>query len=167
MTPLNSNGFVPGEAGAAVMVEPGSPSWPTELRILGTGLAREESTIASDRPLRGEGITRAARGALLDAGLDIHDTSYRITDLSGEHYKFKEAAFVAGRFLRRPLPKLYDLWHPIEFIGETGAANVPISLALAFHAGQKQYANGPRTLMHFGNDDGERAAAVTEYVTRV
>lgn len=163
MTPVNSNGFLPGEAGCALLVEPSGTRRADELRILGTGMAKEEAVIASDKPLRGEGITDAVRQALSAASLNIHDTSYRITDLSGEHYKFKEATFVAGRFLRKPMPVLYDLWHHIEFTGELGAANAACALAWNFHAAQKGYAPGPTSLLHFGSDDGERSALVTTY----
>ena len=33
----------------------------------------------------------------------MHDTAYRITDLNGEHYKFKEAAFVEGRLMQNKI----------------------------------------------------------------
>jgi 3-oxoacyl-[acyl-carrier-protein] synthase I len=162
MTPVNSNGFFPGEAGCAVLVERSTATKP-ELRVLGIGKAREDATIDSDKPFRGEGMTQAVREALSEAGLTIHETSYRITDLTGEHYKFKEAAFIAGRFFRVPLPALHDLWHPAEFLGEIGAAHIPCALGLALHGGRKRYTNGPRSLMHFG-DGEDRASLVTEYV---
>lgn len=161
MTPVNSNGFFPGEAGCAILVERSAGVKP-ELRVLGIGMAMEDATISSDKPFRGEGMTCAVREALSEAGLTIDETSYRITDLTGEHYKFKEAAFVAGRFFRVPVPALHDLWHPAEFLGEIGAAHVPCALGLALHGGQRGYTNGPRALLHFGNGE-DRASLVTEY----
>jgi 3-oxoacyl-[acyl-carrier-protein] synthase-1 len=160
---VNSNGFFPGEAGCAVLVERSLGVKP-ELRVLGIGMGMEDATISSDKPFRGEGMTGAVREALSKAGLTIHETSYRITDLTGEHYKFKEAAFVAGRFFRKPLPVLHDVWHANEYLGEIGAAASTCALGWNLHAAQKGYAPGFRSLLHLGSDQGERVALVTEFV---
>ena len=71
LTESNSNGFIPGEAGAAVLVGPdgGGPG----LAILSLGLAVEKATIESDEPLRGEGLAAAYRQALGAAGLGLPD----------------------------------------------------------------------------------------------
>jgi 3-oxoacyl-[acyl-carrier-protein] synthase I len=162
----NSNGFFPGEAGCAVLVGPSSQGRADELEILGFGLAQETGTIDSDKPLRAEGMTKAVRAALADAKLPMHDTQYRITDLNGEHYKFKEGVFTVGRLMKKKTIDLYDVWHPIEFLGDIGAAIVPCVLAVALHAGQKRYAPGSRAVCHFGSDNGERAAVITQFQSR-
>ncbi len=166
LTPINSNGFSPGEAGSAVLIGPEGGHWAEELVILGIGMAREKATIESEEPLRGEGLTQAIKQALAQAGLTIEDTAYRITDLNGEHYKFKETSFAANRFLKKPRGILFDIWHPIEYIGEIGAAIVPCTLEIALHAGQKDYSPGKFALLHFSNDDGERAAMVVQYAEK-
>jgi 3-oxoacyl-[acyl-carrier-protein] synthase-1 len=160
LTPINSNGFSLGEAGSAVLVTAVGASPNGELQVLGMSTDREKATIESDEPLRGEGLTQVIRGALREAGLTTQECQYRITDLNGEHYKFKEWALQTGRFVRKPTQKIFDLWHPIEYIGDVGAAIGPIVLAVALHAGQKAYGNGPTVLCTLGNDDGERAALV-------
>ncbi|MBV9644482.1 MAG: hypothetical protein JO334_12995 [Verrucomicrobia bacterium] len=163
VTAGNSNGFFPGEAGCAVLVGPSSSGREDELEILGFGSARETATIDSDKPMRAEGMTKAVRAALADARIAMHDTAYRITDLNGEHYKFKEAAFTLGRLMQKKTIDLYDLWHPIEFLGDIGAAIVPCVLAVALHAGQKRYEPGSRAVCHFGSDNGERAVVITQF----
>jgi len=162
LTAMNSNGFIPGEAGAAVLVAPAGATPPPEgeLLLLGTGLAWERATITSKEPLRAEGLTAAVKEALDAAGLRLVDIDYRITDLNGEQYKFKEATFVVGRLLRARREDVFDLWHPIEFVGECGAAIGPLVLGWALDAARKQYARGAVVLCHFSDDDGERAAAV-------
>lgn len=165
LTPRNSNGFLPGEAGSAVLVAPAGKSPSEELQILGMGTAREKALIESEDPLQGGGLTQAIGEGFRDAGVTIEDVQYRITDLNGEHYKFKEMVFAMMRYERKPKPKLFDLWHPIEFIADVGAAIGPIVLGLAFHAGQKKYGIGPTVLCTFGNDNGERAAAVVNFRT--
>ena len=57
LTGNNSNGFIPGEAGSAVLVGP-SDSGPG-LAVLSLGLAVEKATIERDEPLRGEGLASA------------------------------------------------------------------------------------------------------------
>ncbi|MCI3953284.1 MAG: hypothetical protein K0R53_2783 [Burkholderiales bacterium] len=90
----------------------------------------------------------------------MREVAYRLTDLSGEHYKFKEAAFVVGRLDSGDREGAFEIWHPIEYLGHIGAAVLPCLLAQAMHAGQEGYAPGPIALCHVGNDDGERAAFV-------
>jgi 3-oxoacyl-[acyl-carrier-protein] synthase-1 len=177
LTPANSNGFIPGEAGTAMLLGPaeedarsaGAPdprrSPPiSELQILGLGLSRERAIIASEEPLRGDGLAEAIKAALAEAGLKIDDVAYRVTDLNGEHYKFKEASLAFTRLGMKPRPEPLDIWHPIEFVGEIGAAIGPCVLGWALHAGHKGYAPGPNVLCHFSNDDEERAAVVARFV---
>jgi 3-oxoacyl-[acyl-carrier-protein] synthase-1 len=163
LTSQNSNGFCPGEAGAAVLVGPARGTSSDGLYVVGTGMSVEEATIESEIPLRGEGLTQAIAEAFSDSGLTYDDLHYRITDLNGEHYKFKEMTLAMMRYQRKPKPKLFDLWHPIEHIGDVGAAIGPLVLGVALHAGQKGYGIGPTVLCTLGNDNGERAAAVTTF----
>jgi 3-oxoacyl-[acyl-carrier-protein] synthase-1 len=163
LTPKNSNGFSLGEAGSAVLVTLAGVSPNAELRVLGMGLAREKATIESEAPLRAEGLTQAITEALREARLTIFEVQYRITDLNGEHYKFKEMVLAMLRFERKPKPKLFDLWHPIEYIGDVGAAIGPIVLGVGLDASRKGYGIGPGILCTFGNDDGERGVLVLQY----
>ncbi|MBW2710084.1 MAG: hypothetical protein JRD04_12650, partial [Deltaproteobacteria bacterium] len=125
LTPMNSNGFSAGEAGSAILMTTSESSSEGELRILGVGMARETATIESEEPLRGNGLTQAIGKAFKEAGLTIQEMQYRITDLNGEHYKFKEMTLAMIRYERKTKPNLFDLWHPIEYIGEVGAAIGP------------------------------------------
>ncbi|WP_426755861.1 hypothetical protein [Myxococcus sp. Y35] len=166
LAPDNSNGFIPGEAGGAVLVVPAGRQSGGELRILGLGIAQEKATVSSEEPLRGDGLTAAVKDSLKEAGLTLFDVAWRITDLNGEHYKFKEAAFVAARLQRTPKDVPFDMWHPGEYLGEVGAAMGPCVLAWALHAGQKRYAPGEVALCHFGSDEGDRASLVVKYEER-
>jgi 3-oxoacyl-[acyl-carrier-protein] synthase-1 len=127
------------------------------------GTDREKATIESEEPLRAEGLIHAIREAFREGGVTYEDVHYRITDLNGEHYKFKEMVLAMMRFQRTPRSKLFDLWHPIEYIGDVGAAIGPVVLGVALHAARKGYAVGPGVLCTFANDEGERAALVARY----
>ena len=164
LTKSNSNGFSPGEAGAACLVERMGLETGDTVEVLAMSMTRETATIDSEEPLRADGLTAACRQVFAQSGLSVFEIDYRITDLNGEHYKFKEAAIADLRFVRPPKDKLYELWHPIEFMGDVGAAIGPCAFGVALHAARNGYAAGPTALLHFGSDDGERAAAIVRYV---
>jgi 3-oxoacyl-[acyl-carrier-protein] synthase I len=162
LTPDNSNGFLPGEAAAAVLVGAG-----TSGRVLcaGVGMATEPASIGSEAPLRGDGLVAAIRAALAQAGCAMHDMDLRITDLSGEQYYFKEATLAVTRLLRARKAE-FDLWHPAECIGETGVASGIVAMVLADTALRRSYAPGPNVLTHLSADNGDRIAAVLRYEGR-
>lgn len=157
LAPRNSNGFMPGEGAGALLI--GQPAGNGELHCSGLGFAIEKAHIDSALPLRADGLSTAIKNALADAGCELHDLDYRITDISGEQYYFKEAALALSRVLRQRKEE-FDLWHPAESIGESGAVVGIAALAVAASATRKSYAPGPNVLAHFANDAGQRAAAV-------
>lgn len=160
LTSQNSNGFVPGEAGGALLV--GRSDTLVELLCAGFGFALERAHITSDEPPRAEGLTSAIKAALAETGSKLHEFDYRITDLSGEQYYFKELAIALGRILRRR-KEGFEIWHPAECIGEVGAVAGIAIIAMAKIACQKGYSVGNNILIHMGNDHGDRVAAVLNF----
>jgi 3-oxoacyl-[acyl-carrier-protein] synthase I len=161
LTSNNSNGFIPGEGAAAVLI--GKPSDATQLCIQGLGFGVETATIEAEVPLRANGLTQAMRAAVAQAGVRMHDLDFRIADLSGEQYYFKEAALALGRTLRATKSEIFDVWHPAECIGEAGSVIGPALFAVADVACRKGYALGPSILVHAANDAGQRAAIILQY----
>jgi 3-oxoacyl-[acyl-carrier-protein] synthase-1 len=159
LTSQNSNGFIPGEGGAAVLVGPPDHTTQPELLCLGVGHGQETATIDSEEPLRAEGMTVAFKAAFVDAGNTLVDVDYRITDSNGEQYWFKEAALAVTRTLR-VRKELFEIWHPADCVGEIGAAIGPCVLGVALAAATRKYAPGRGLLCHFSADDGERVALV-------
>jgi 3-oxoacyl-[acyl-carrier-protein] synthase I len=162
LTSLNPNGFIPGEAAAAVLVSASpSPRHPARSAVtcfgMGTGL--EKVTINSEEPLRADGLVQAFNAAFADAQRGYEHVDYRLTDCNGEQYWFKEAALAMTRTLRRH-KSIFDIWHPADCIGEAGAANVLCAFAVGLAAASKRYAPGHGLLCHFGSDDGQRFAFV-------
>ncbi|WP_035607999.1 hypothetical protein [Haloferula sp. BvORR071] len=164
LTSRQSDGFIPGEAAAAIWLEQASSRTVGPLAVHGWGFAREEAGIESEQPLRGEGLAAAIRASFSKSGLDYHSIDYRLCDANGEQYPFKEAALAMARTLR-VRKQSFDLWHTADCIGEVGAATVPCALAVAWHAAVKGYAPGPGVLLHVGNTDGQRAALVLRQTT--
>ena len=96
----------------------------------------------------------------------MHDLDFRITHISGEQYFFEEAALAVARNMRKPKEE-FDLWHPAEGIGETGAAAGPVMIATALTACRKGYAKGTRILLHGSTDTDKRVAAILSWTGAV
>jgi 3-oxoacyl-[acyl-carrier-protein] synthase I len=162
LSATNSNGFIPGESAGAFLVTAAASNAEGQLICRGVGYGTETAPIDSESPLRGDGLTQAVKAALVDAGLEMGDLDFRITDNSGEQYYFKEAALALSRILRVRKEE-FDIWHPADCIGEVGAGIGAAIIAKALAAGRKAYARGNNILMHAGLDAGKRTAAVLQY----
>ncbi len=159
-TTTNSNGFIPGEAGAALVVESGKATkQEKQLFCCGLGFGMERAHVYSDEPLRANGLVAAIRESLEDAGHGESNLDFKITDLSGEQYYFKEASLAFSR-IDRTKREEFDLWHPAECIGEVGAAIGLIMIGVVKAACEKGYSKGCVILAHLGNDDGERSSLI-------
>ncbi|CAN7530797.1 beta-ketoacyl synthase N-terminal-like domain-containing protein [Mesorhizobium sp. LjNodule214] len=158
LAPQNPNGFIPGEAAAAVLLSQRSNR---TLRLTGLGLARELATIYNkeDRPLRGDGMTTAYRAALDQTGIEMNRLGYRISDLVGEQYWFKQTALASLRLIRGR-DAFQDLWSPTEFVGNVGAAVVPMMMGMAWTAVRKGYDKGNPVLIEASSDGGACGAAI-------
>ncbi|MCV0043130.1 hypothetical protein [Pseudomonas aeruginosa] len=157
------DGFIPGEGAAAVLVTAACASEEPQLLCLGLGFGVEKATVESEGlPLRADGLTQAVKAAFADCGFGYELVDYRLADLPGDQYYFKEAALALSRTLRVRKERV-ELWSPADCIGECGAMTGPALLCIALAASRKGYAHGPQVLCHSGNDAGERAAVVLGY----
>jgi 3-oxoacyl-[acyl-carrier-protein] synthase-1 len=163
LTSQNSNGFIPGEAAAAILVQAPTASDKPQLVCSGIGFGIEKATEDSEEPLRADGLVQAIKGALADAGCDMGDLDFRITDVSGSQYQFKEAALALSRILRKRKEE-FDIWHPADCVGEVGAAVGGIMAAVIDAACRKAYSKGSHILFHLGNSDGKRVAMVCGFL---
>ena len=165
-TDENCDGVIPGEAAAAVLVEraPAKRSQ-SGLCVAGLGFGFEKAGVLADEPLLALGLAKAARMALAEAGLGLHDIDFRLSDVSGESYGFKEQALMLGRVLRVHKEEGLELWHCAENIGDVGAAASLVHLIIALHAFAKAYAPGYRAICFASAVPGERASAVLVHPT--
>ncbi|WP_089724486.1 3-oxoacyl-ACP synthase [Candidatus Thiosymbion oneisti] len=159
LTSQNSDGFIPGEAASALLLQAPRPAGAPQLICRGLGFGVEPATEDSEEPLRADGLVKAIRDALADAGCEPSDLDFRITDISGSQYRFREATLALSRILRTPKEE-FALWHPADCIGEVGAAIGGVMIAVIDAACRKGYSKGHRILFHLGNDDGKRTAMV-------
>jgi 3-oxoacyl-[acyl-carrier-protein] synthase-1 len=163
LTSQNSNGFIPGEAGAALIIEPAAKQ-ENQLICHGLGLGVEKAHVDSEEPLRADGLTAAIKESLVDAGCGEGFLDFKITDTSGEQYYFKEASLAFSR-IDRTKREEFDFWHPADCIGEVGAAIGLVIIAVLKSACEKGYSKGNYILAHLGNDDGKRSSMVFGWQT--
>lgn len=159
LTSQNSNGFIPGEAAAALVVEPVYSKQDNQFICHGLGFGVEKSHIDSEEPLRADGLTAAIKESLNDAGCTESILEFKITDISGEQYYFKEASLAFSR-IDRTKRKEFDIWHPADCIGEVGAVIGVVMVAVLKSACEKDYSKGKHILAHLGNDDGKRSSMI-------
>ena len=156
-TEANSDGVTPGEAAAALLISLDSRQARGAIRGLGFGL--ERSLLSNDIPLRGEGIVQAARGALAESELAMHEIDFRLSDAAGESFYFKEQVLAVTRLLRQNKAE-FPLWLTALSLGDVGASAGLTSIVNALIAIQLGYAPGGRAIVYAGHENGERAAAV-------
>ncbi|PWJ16573.1 3-oxoacyl-ACP synthase [Jannaschia seohaensis] len=158
----NPEGFIPGEAAAAVLCRADGPG----LRIGGLGLARDRASFRNgldedglDLPLRGDGMTAAYKAAFAEAGIGHHDIGVKIGDQTGETYFFKQTSLAMLR-TQRVRSDVQPIWPIAASLGNVGAAAVPVMLGWALEAARKGYAPEGRMLVEASGDDGACGAAV-------
>lgn len=159
MTSANSDGFIPGEAAAALLLRRAGVARTGQLVCRGVGFAVEQAHIDSEAPLRADGLVAAIRAALDEAGCGESVLQFKIIDASGGEYAFKEAALAFGRIDRTKRTE-FDIWHPADCIGEVGTPIGLVMIGVLQAACEKGYARGEHVLLHLGNDDGRRAAMI-------
>ncbi|KMK65248.1 3-oxoacyl-ACP synthase [Puniceibacterium sp. IMCC21224] len=164
LTGENPNGFIPGEAAAAILCAAGKPM---HFALTGLGLAREQAFLYNpeDKPLRGDGMTQAYRDALDMAGLEGRNVEYRLSDICGEAYFFKQTALAQQRTTRHRT-EVPQIWSPGECVGNVGAAFVPLMVGWALTAFERGYGPGAPVLIESSGDDGACGAAVFQSAQR-
>lgn len=161
--PLNNAwGFIPGEAGAALLVVRESVARTLNMEplaaVLSVGIAYEPKRIKTETVCIGEGLTAAFRNALdaLPQGALVTDI---YCDMNGEPYRADEFGFTALR-TKEHFEALPDFQAPADCWGDVAAAGSLLHLLLACAAAHKQYAHGNYAFAWTSAEMGERAAAL-------
>lgn len=164
--PLNNAwGFIPGEAGAALLVVGERAARALGLEplaaVVGVGSAHEPKRIKTETVCIGEGLTQAFRAALeaLPAGSTVTDI---YCDMNGEPYRADEFGFTALR-TKEHFESASDFVAPADCWGDVSAAGGVLHLILACAAGFKGYAKGRFAFAWASAEMGERAAALLAF----
>ena len=159
----HTDGVIPGEAAAAVLVLRQAPSTlATCVEIAGLGYGLERAPVLSSEPLLGRGLASACSQALREAGWGFHDLDFRITDMTGENYGFREHVLAEGRLVRIVRSQAQPVWHAADSIGDTGAAAGVVQLATGAAALIKGYAPGPRVACFTSAVNGARSVVALQ-----
>ncbi len=165
----NSDGFIPGEAAACVLVtrldaiagtDMRGNRRPLVLRVAGSGLAQEGQTLDAGKPSRGMALANATKQALAQAKLPAHEMHSRISDATAESYFFEDASYAWTRVLRVRSPDSYRFHTPMNRVGHIGVAMGPLILALALDAARKDWDSGPNTLLQLSSAGAPRGAVI-------
>lgn len=157
--PNRSDGLVPGEAVAVVVLERARDAkargTPILARLGETATDRESVPLGPEHPIRAEAASRAINAALAGSGGQA-SVDRVIVDLSGERWRSLEWALVETRCLGE-LAHGWQLWHPADCLGDVGAATSVVHLAIASRAFARGYGGGG-VLLSAASPRGERAA---------
>lgn len=151
----NPQGFIPGEAAAAVLVS--ARPMAGALQICGVGVADEPGRMFGEQPSRAQGLSAALRQAMARSGIEPAEFDLRVSDQNGEAFYAREAAHALTRLASDGLPHLHTLT-VADCVGEVGAALGPLMLAWLSRCLGRSDAPGRRALAHLAGDDGTRVA---------
>lgn len=156
----HTDGVIPGEAAAAVLMHRQATSQAkANVEVVGLGFGTEKATVLSEEPLMAQGLSEASRQALAETRWGLHEVDFRISDVTGENYGFRELTLMEGR-VARAVRKCQPLWHVADSIGDTGAAAGVVQLIRATEAWAKNYAPGPRAGCYTSAVPGDRAVVL-------
>ncbi len=163
----NPDGLIPGEAGAALLLETKRSAERRKARIFGllgpVSLASERVPVNADRWSSGDGLCDALRPLL--AGRTGAAGRYILCDLNGEAYRAREWGVTQVR-LAREAPPVETLLHPAQAIGDAGTAMAGVLIACACQSFVHGYAPSPVALVWVSSDDGGRAAVAVQAAPR-
>jgi 3-oxoacyl-[acyl-carrier-protein] synthase-1 len=158
----NPYGFVPGEAGAFVLLTAADTA---RRRSLGAAIglpvissARETKLIKTEAICTGEGLTSLFRQ--LTAGIeDGARANGLFCDLNGEPYRSDEFGFATIR-AGTLFVDASAFTAPADCCGDVGAASGPLYLVLVDAAARKRYLPGPIVAAYASAESGERCGFV-------
>ncbi|NHZ93415.1 hypothetical protein F2P45_31060 [Massilia sp. CCM 8733] len=154
----NSDGFIPGEAAAALLLHRSSPDAPG-LHIKGVGKGKEVGRYDGSVPCRSQGLSNALRAACNQAKVVPSQIEFHMSDQNGEQFYAKDIANAVTRVMFGG-KKLSHLTLA-DKIGEVGSAAGPAMLAwLQRDMSDPVFSPGDTGIVHLANDDGTRCAVV-------
>lgn len=156
-----TEGFLPGEGAAFLLL--GAPGEARRQRrdplahLLGVGMGKEEGHLYSEAPYRGEGLAQAFRQLFASLPAGTPKTRHVYGSFNGEHFWAKEWGVAYLRHSQH-FEEFLRVDHPVEFVGDSGAALGTMMSGLAALGLSKGYRQGP--ILVWSSSDREARAAV-------
>jgi len=163
------DGFVPGEAGAFVVIERASDAARRGrvpyARCNDVYVGREEHTIEKmDSVCTAQGLTECLRLVVERLRGSGRSARVALCDLNGESYRSTEWAYALTRTFAVNQDAAPAVVHPADCIGDTGAASGAVLLALAARGIRRRRRDWDPVLIWCSSDKGTRAACSMESV---
>ncbi|WP_434424818.1 beta-ketoacyl synthase N-terminal-like domain-containing protein [Nannocystis pusilla] len=154
-----SGGIIPGEGAAAFVLETAAGARGRQAaalaQVVAVALEQEAAGWSPSLPSQAGALSRALQTAL---AVPPGASEYRrlMVDHTGERWRVREWALAEPRALGG-LPLGWQLWHPVDCVGDLGAAFVPFAVAWAATEFTRRDAEPGGTIVGAMNDAGERA----------
>lgn len=161
-SPDNPVGAIPGEAGAAVMLErSGAAKEGGRKSLAGLHRAVLGSGFAADAiPERGRALAIAVGDAIAGAGIGTACDLY--SDLNGEPWRAEALGHAMVHLQRRPPVPSWPPIAPATSLGEIGAASGLVALVFATRAFARRHARADHALVSSLEEQRAAAFVVTE-----
>jgi 3-oxoacyl-[acyl-carrier-protein] synthase-1 len=160
-TPATPVGLIPGEAAAFLVLERADDArrrgLRPRIRIGPRALEGQEPSKRDPKRLEHSDTMARVVQRVLAASGGASALDRVIVDLNGERWRFREWGLVDTRCLAE-LPNDSELWHPMDCVGDVGAAFLPLAVGMATRALERGYAGEGEMLICAASDQGDRAA---------
>jgi len=163
-----NQGFPPGEAVCFMVLDTREGALRRKKQalaeVVGVGLANEPAPFLSPQPSKGDGLTKACKCALFEAGCRPENIEVVLGDLDGEFFRSKQWGYAELRTFGN-LNESRQLWHPADCLGSVGSASGAVLVNIAAVALSRGWI-GRRAMVFCSDDEGECGATVLQSSTR-
>ena len=160
ITDTNQEGFVPGEAAAALWLRrvPNTRASDGQHLVLHPPALAQSAFAHRDitREPNPDALTQVFQDALSQAGWKPEHVGNKLSDCDGSAWRASAEIAATARVLKGQNP---DEWQPATVLGQVGAATGAVHWALAAQR-LRHDKTGPNSLLSWALDAGEPAAAV-------
>lgn len=158
-TEQESSGIIPGEAGVALIIEGAAQAARRSVTPLATirSIALDAEAVDRSAAATGEALTRCIQNVFQASG-DPLKINRVLVDLNGERSRFLEWATIETRCMHA-LPRHWQIQHPADCWGDTGAAFGVLAVALTANNYASMQSATSGTLICCSSTRGERSAA--------
>jgi len=161
-----ADGFIPGEASIMFAIEKHRTAQERGLDSLASieaiAFNHESNPITGDKQSTGVGCSEVLESVISQAAA-TSVVDWTISDMNGESYTGREWGTVLVRNGEKFSPS-HQLDHPVDCVGELGAAMGPLMVSMAVHAFKNDYQKSPEVLLTNSADNGDRAAALLKQI---
>ncbi len=158
-TEQESSGIIPGEAGVAIVIESAAQAARRSATPLAAirSIALDAESVEENSAATGDALTRCIQNVFQAAG-DPLQINRVLVDLNGQRSRFLEWATIETRCMHA-LPRNWQIQHPADCWGDTGAAFGVLAVALTANSYASTQSPAAGTLICCSSMRGERGVA--------